>query len=194
MMMAMRFGPSHLGIILLLSAQGPAQRREPVPREVTPLPPVAPWSAPGPRMPPFPTEKEEQLQNAIAERFQLIREQKQLPKIKRLRTREMYSLCRSSRVSRKLSRMSGEAAEFSGTKEIFIFDSPSPSDEKQFLDEIASVRTHQGDKPKIDDAQRFAVDVCTIAEKPQPVYRVVVAYRYSAWGTFLDGLPRILLW
>jgi hypothetical protein len=145
-------------------------------------------------MPPFPTEKEEQLQNAIAERFQLIREQKQLPKLKRLRTREMYSLCRSSRISSGLTRMRGYTADFSGTEKIFIYDSPSPSDEKDFLDEIASVRTYEGNKPKIDDAQRFAVDVCTIADKPQPVYRVVVGYWYSAWSTFLDGLPRIPLW
>lgn len=102
----------------------------------------------------------------------------------------MHRICLEKHGTGILIGAPGYTWDIKGTETIFMYDSVTPLEQSEFLDKIASVEPHHSGKPKIDDAQRFAVEVCTIAKQPQPTYRVIVGYWYSRLGVFLDGIPR----
>ena len=118
-----------------------------------------------------------------------IREEKQLPRLKRMHTSDMHKFCDPwFRLEPGVNRMGSNP--ITGTDTILVFEAHAPLAAQSELEKIALYARPNGKNGKlaIDDAHRIAVEVCPSIDARR--YRVVVGYWYSKLGVFLDSLPR----
>jgi hypothetical protein len=130
------------------------------------------------------TDSEKKMADEIAGAFIEFRKQQKLPALKQFKTLEMHRRCIGEHV---------DGHDIGGISDMFIFKVTDLNAMQAEIRRAASVPPKHEGKPRIDDPQRFAVEVCEIQPSSNPTaYRVVIAYWYNAWGTFLDKLPRVL--
>jgi len=130
-----------------------------------------------------------QLADGVSTRILTIREEKQLPRLKRMHTWDMHKFCDPwYHIGPGVNRMGSNP--ITGTDTILVFEAHSPLVAQSELEKIALYARPNGKNGKlaIDDAHRIAVEVCP--SRDSRGYRVIVGYWYSRLGVFLDSLPR----
>jgi hypothetical protein len=115
---------------------------------------------------------------------------KHLPRLKPFHAWEMNQFCDTQRFGTGKGVHYMGSNSIPGTRTVLFFEAHSPLESKPELQEIALEERPHGKNGKlaIDDAHRITIQVCPSRDPTR--YRVVVGYRYSRLGVFLDSIPR----